>query len=121
MADIVHQLRMRAHAHDVFRAVTVEELLRPWWSGDGNLAVDCVEIDDGTRVSWRCVDGPAEWIGTDITFAFACDRGETVVRFSHRNWREPSDAFASCSTKWARILMALKSRMETPEADDLGV
>lgn len=121
MADIFHQLRMKATADDVFRAVNEEELLRPWWAGDGALAVQCVELDDGARVSWRCVDGPTEWIGTDITFAFAREGGETVVRFAHRNWRETSDAFARCTTKWARVLMALKARVETPEPDDVRV
>ena len=70
---------------------------------------------------WQCLDGPPEWIGTDITFSFAREGAETVVRFAHRNWREASDAFAQCTTKWGRVLMALKSRVETPEADDLRV
>jgi uncharacterized protein YndB with AHSA1/START domain len=119
MADIFHCVRMKAHADEVFRAVTEDELLERWWASDGNLAVRRVAITDGTSVSWRCVDGPSEWIGTDITFALAREGGETVVRFAHRNWRETSDAFARCTTKWARVLMALKSCVETPEADDL--
>jgi hypothetical protein len=121
MADIFHSLRMRASTDDVFRAVTEDELLRPWWASEGNLAVRPVEIADGLGVAWRCVDGPAEWIGTDITFAFVRDGAETIVRFAHRNWRETSDAFAQCTTKWGRVLFALKSRVETAEADDLRV
>jgi hypothetical protein len=121
MADIFHSLRMRASTDDVLRAVTEDELLRPWWAGDGNLAVRSVEMKGALGVAWRCVDGPPEWIGTDITFAFARDGAETIVRFAHRNWRETSDAFAQCTTKWGRVLMALKSRVETPEAEDLRV
>lgn len=121
MADIVHQLRMRAAADEVFRAVTVEGLLKPWWSSDGKLAVKCVERADGAHVSWRCIDGPAEWIGTDITFAFAREGSETIVRFAHRNWQDTTEAFARCTTKWARVLMALQARVETPEAEDLVV
>lgn len=121
MADIFHSLRMRASTEDVRRAVTEDELLRPWWAGEGNLAVRCVELGDGASVAWRCIDGPPEWEGTDITFAFARDGGETIVRFAHKNWREASDAFAQCTTKWGRVLLALKSRVETPEADDLRV
>jgi len=121
MADIVHQLRMRAPAEEVFRAVTEEGLLEPWWSGHGKLAVDRLELEESKRVSWRCVDGPEEWVGTDITFAFAPEGSDTVVRFSHRNWREASDAFARCTTRWGCVLMALKSRVETPEPDDVFV
>jgi hypothetical protein len=126
MADIFHCLRMSASPADVLRAVTEDELLRPWWgsdnANDNDLSVRSLEIADGidgAGVAWRCVDGPPEWIGTDIVFAFAQEGRETVVRFAHRNWRETNDAFARCTTKWGRILMALKSRVETPEADDL--
>jgi uncharacterized protein YndB with AHSA1/START domain len=126
MADIFHCLRMSASPADVLRAVTEDELLRPWWANenanDNDLSVRRLRIadgHDGAGVAWRCIDGPAEWIGTDIVFAFAQEGRETVVRFAHRNWRETNDAFARCTTKWGRILMALKSRVETPEADDL--
>jgi hypothetical protein len=121
MADIFHCLRMSASPDDVFRAVTEEELLRPWWANETELDVRCVEVSDGARVVWRCFEGPPEWVGTDISFAFAREGRETVVRFAHRNWRETSDAFAQCTTKWGRVLMALKSRVERPEADDLLV
>ncbi len=120
MADIFHCLRMSASRDDVLRAVTEDELLRPWWANDNHLAVRRLEIADGSSVAWRCTDGPPGWIGTDIVFAFAQEGRETVVRFAHRNWRETNDAFARCTTKWGRVLMALKSRVETPEADDLA-
>jgi uncharacterized protein YndB with AHSA1/START domain len=133
MADIFHCLRMSASPDDVLRAVTEDELLRPWWAAEDagpspapssrtpRFAVRCLSIAEsaGPGVAWRCVDGPPEWIGTDIVFALAQEGRETVVRFAHRNWRETNDAFARCTTKWGRILMALKSRVETPEADDL--
>ncbi len=127
MADIFHCLRMSASPTEVLRAVTENELLRPWWASDNanddELAVRRLELADGVEgagVAWRCTAGPPEWIGTDIVFAFAQEGRETVVRFAHRNWRETNDAFARCTTKWGRILMALKSRVETPEADDLA-
>ena len=44
MADIFHCLRMDASPDDVFRAVTEDDLLRPWWARDGALDVRCVEI-----------------------------------------------------------------------------
>lgn len=121
MVAIFHCLRMNAAPEDVFRAVTEDELLRPWWAKEGTLDVRCVEISDGAKVVWRCFDGPPEWIGTDIAFAFVAEGRETVVRLTHRNWREPSEAFAHCTTKWGRVLMALKSRVERPEAEDLLV
>jgi hypothetical protein len=121
MADIFHCLRVSASPDEVLRAVTEKELLRPWWAGNDGLSVRCLTLADGAGpgIAWRCVEGPPEWIGTDIVFALAEEGRETVVRFAHRNWRETNDAFARCTTKWGRILMALKSRVETLEADDV--
>jgi uncharacterized protein YndB with AHSA1/START domain len=133
MADIVHCLHMRASPDDVLRAVTEDELLRPWWAAEdaelpaapaartprSGLRFRSLADGAGQGVAWRCIDGPPEWVGTDIVFTLAQEGRETVVRFAHRNWRETNDAFARCTTKWGRILMALKSRVETPEADDL--
>ena len=122
MADIFHCLRMTASPDEVLRAVTEDELLRPWWAGGDGFAVRCLSTADagGPAVAWRCIGGPPDWIGTDIVFALAQEGRETVVRFAHRNWRETNDAFARCTTKWGRVLLALKSRVETPEAEDLG-
>ena len=128
MADIFHSLRMRASTDDVINAVTEDELLRPWWPDEGlvlaaqparDQAVSRVERAISSSVAWRCVEGPEEWVGTDIMFAFARDGGDTVVRFAHRNWRDTSDSFAECTTKWGRVLLALKARVETPDADDV--
>ena len=121
MADIFHTLRMRAAAEDVLLAVTENDLLRPWWASEGALAVRSLEVAEGRGVAWRCVEGPPEWVGTDIAFAVACDGGDTILRFSHRNWHATTEAFAHCTTKWGRVLLALKSHVETPEAEDLRV
>jgi hypothetical protein len=121
MADIFHCLRMNASADDVFRAVTEESLIEPWWARESPLSVRCMEVTEGAHVWWRCIDGPEEWIGTDIVFAFAREGSETVVRFAHKNWRTASDTFARCTTKWGCVLLALKSRVETPDADDVRV
>lgn len=121
MADIFHSLRMSASPEDIFRAVADETLVRRWWPQEQALAMRRVVMTEGAQVAWRCVAGPAEWVGTDIAFSLAREGSETVVRLAHRNWREVTDAFAQCTTKWGRVLFALKSRVETPEAEDLHV
>jgi hypothetical protein len=88
---------------------------------DAPLDVEALAVDAGPGVVWRCVSGPPQWAGTDIEFYLVRDGDDTVVRFVHRNWRESSDAFARCTTKWGRVLQALKSRVETPEADDVDI
>lgn len=129
MADIVHRVQMRAAQEDVFAALAALDVraLRAR-NAIAEFRLDTViakmrvaQIEDGTSVVWHCVDGPPDWIGTDVAFDLASEGDETIVRFRHRNWRETTDFMGHCSTKWAFLLLDLKSRVETPEPDDLYV
>jgi len=64
-------------------------------------------------VEWRCVGGPAEWVGTSVTFDLTAHEDETVVMFAHSNWREPGEFMAHCSARWAYFLISLKLLVET--------
>lgn len=126
MADIVHRVQMRAAQEDVFAALTGKALRAR--NGLAELRLDTVtatmkvaQVEEGTRVVWQCVDGPPDWIGTDVAFDLASEGDQTIVRFRHRNWRETTDFMGHCSTKWAFLLFDVKSRVETPEPDDLYV
>ena len=94
MYDIRHRIGVAGSPAAVYQQVATTDGLEAWWTydvrgdsevgekvsfhfnGDGRSAVDedramvmeVVELRDGERVAWRCVEGPAEWVGTDITF-----------------------------------------------------
>ena len=57
--------------------------------------------------------GPAEWVGTTVTFDLKTTGGETVLLFTHADWREPVEFMHHCSTKWGVFLISLKSLLET--------
>ena len=123
--DIRHTVQMRASKAEVFRALD-ERMARGRFARfarfcDQKLVVrmQTLDVSAGTRMAWRCVEGPPGWIGTAITFDLAKDGDETIVRFTHENWQETSDLMARTSAKWAEFLFALKSWLETPEADDV--
>ena len=40
--------------------------------------------------SWNCVEGADEWVGTKLAFDLTHNDDETVVLFTHADWREPS-------------------------------
>lgn len=123
---------MRAPIGDVFGA-----LLPAPRAGGGDLAdfhlgeggvhakVRMGEVARGERISWSCVEGPQDWIGTEVTFELARDGvgddARTVVKLSHRNWKRASDFMGDCSVQWATFLLHLKARLEMPEPDDLYV
>ena len=62
---------------------------------------------------WEVVDGPAEWIGTTISFELRQDGDYAIVLFKHQGWKEPVEFMHHCSTKWAIFLMSLESTWET--------
>lgn len=148
MADIIHRIGIRAPATKVYEALSSVAGLAGWWTehaeGDarvggridfhfrrqtgeliGQMAMEVRALTPGTEVRWRCVDGPAEWIGTDITFELSQQDGQTIVLFGHRNWREAIEFTSHCSMKWATFLLSLRELVETgrgkPSPHDLKI
>ena len=84
-----------------------------------------LELQPATRVLWQVVDGPAEWIGTTISFDLRQEGEYCIVMFQHQGWREPVEFMHHCSTKWAIFMMSLKSLIETgkgaPAPDDVKI
>ena len=74
---------------------------------------------------WQVVDGPAEWIGTQISWDSSRKATTAIVLFKHQGWKEPVEFMHHCSTKWAIFLMSLKSLLETgkgaPSPDDVKI
>jgi hypothetical protein len=127
MADIVHKLPMHASIGEVWSALEWSGLPSPAKDGIVRLRLDearvavlrLVDVEPGARAAWQCVDGPPDWVGTDVSIDLAPDGDDTIVRLRHRNWREADDGMGQWSTRWAWLLFGLKSRVEIPEAEDL--
>jgi uncharacterized protein YndB with AHSA1/START domain len=130
MADILHRIGALAPLDDVRRALTTTSGLAAWWttdtSGDaevgGKLAFRFSEVggfdmevleSSPATVRWRVIDGPADWVGTEIAFHLEQCGDYTVLRFHHQGWAEPTEFMHHCSTKWATFLMSLKELVET--------
>lgn len=143
MVDILHRVGITASQDAVYRALTTTEGLAGWWTrdvrGDGDVGGVLqfrFDLGDGEsggfdmsvleakpdRVLWEVVDGPEEWIGTQISWDLRTEGEYTIIMFAHRGWREPVDFMYHCSTKWATFLMSLKALLETgtgaPAPDD---
>jgi uncharacterized protein YndB with AHSA1/START domain len=129
MVDILHRVGIVSTPDAVYEALTTAEGLAAWWTndttitGDGLIALRfsevggfdmrVLELRPGAQVLWEVVDGPAEWIGTTITFDLVQEAEWTIVLFAHAGWREPVEFMSHCSTKWATFLMSLKALVET--------
>lgn len=132
MAEIHHQIGILGKAEEIYHALTTDEGLSSWWTGETTGAGDVGSIihfrfngDDGPDfevtellpnelVRWRHSGRmPEDWMGTEITFRLVNKDSQVMVRFTHSNWQSPSDFMAHCSTKWAVFLLSLKEAIET--------
>src|SRR5215204_4159571 len=148
MADIIHRIGIKSAPEKVYQALSSAEGLAHWWTeetegeaqlggkieftfrsegGDikGKMVMEVLEQNPQKNVRWRCVDGPPEWIGTEITFDLSLQDGQTILIFGHRAWREAVEFMAHCSMKWAVFLLSLREYVETgkgkPSPHDLKI
>jgi len=148
MVDIIHRIGIRSSASQVYKALSTIEGLAHWWTeeteadeqvggkieftfrssaGDikGKMVMEVQELNPEKSVRWRCVDGPPEWIGTDITFDLSQQDDQTIIIFGHRGWQEAVEFMAHCSMKWAVFLLSLREYVETghgkPSPNDLKI
>ncbi len=134
MSDIRHRVGVFAPQQQVFDTLSTIKGLSGWWTRDvrgderegGNLefyfrggdtpsaVMRVTEITPSERVAWECVEGPKDWIGTTLTFELypGPEERETVVKFTHGDWREPAEFLHHCSTRWAQYLISLKTGLE---------
>ncbi len=132
MPDIVHRVGINVSPAKVYEAVATLDGLSHWWivgtEGDpsvggtihfkpegGGFDMKVMESTPGRLVRWKCVGGPKEWVGTELTFRMEGREGQTYVLFTHSGWREPVEFMYHRSTKWAVFLPSLMNRVERAE------
>ena len=137
MVDILHRVGATVSPAEVYAALTTTDGLAGWWTEDTKAEGDAGEVGGvirfrfagapepagfdmlvydlrpGERVLWEVVDGPEEWIGTEVVFELSQEEDFTIVMFAHTGWREAVPFMNHCSTKWATFLMSLKQLVET--------
>lgn len=144
MVDILHRIGVTGSSpDDVYAALTTVDGLAKWWTEDttgddkvggviqfrfgaaGGFDMKVLETRPGELVRWEVVEGPEEWIGTEVRFELKQEDGFTIVLFTHEGWKEPVEFMNHCSTKWAVFLMSLKRLVETgkgePAPDDVQI
>jgi len=130
MADIRHNVVIKATPEKVYQAVTTQEGLEAWWCKDTTAKPEVgfvnififgkyynemkvTDLVPNKRASWECINSIEEWIGTGISFDLEEKNGNTLLRFTHGNWKAVTDTFAACNYDWASFMKSLKSYCET--------
>ncbi len=136
MPDILHRIGIKSSLNAVYRVLTTRDGLAGWWTRDtqgegaviggqlrfafsaggveiGAFEMKVLALEPDAQVLWQVVDGPEEWIGTQISWGLKQEGDYSIVLFKHLGWPEPVEFMHHCSTKWAIFLMSLKSLLET--------
>ena len=133
MPSIKHYLLIKAHPKEVYSAITKTGGLKSWWTAGAKadervggtaefvfgeryyIKMKITILKDNKTIEWECLEGDKEWIGTTFLFDLEEKDGNTILRFSHSNWKEETDFFASCNFNWGYYLNSLKQYCETGE------
>ena len=136
MATILLRVPVEADPKVTYDALSTSQGVNAWWSNhtegpegvgstmkvafpDAPMTFDFEVTEEraGERVAWKCLAGPPEWIGTDISFEIQSDEGNTSVLFSHDGWSTTEESFPFIAYSWAQILPRLKNLAETGAVD----
>jgi uncharacterized protein YndB with AHSA1/START domain len=148
MVSIIHRIGIRSGADKVYKAISTIDGLSNWWTSEvdgeeqlggklkftfrtqtgevkGEMTMEVTDLHAEKNIKWQCVEGPDEWIGTDITFNLSQGDDQTIIIFGHRNWQDATEFTAHCSMKWAVFLLSLRDYIETgkgkPSPDDIKI
>lgn len=130
MADIRHNVVIKATPEKVYKAVTTQDGLEGWWCkqttakpelgfvnififGKFRNEMKVTELFANKRTEWECINSIDEWIGTKISFDLEEKNGNTILRFTHGGWKEVTDTYAGCNYDWAQFMKSLKTLCET--------
>ena len=141
MATIYHQVGIKAPIDKVFNAIATLDGVSNWWTpttgddtvngklvfhfGEHKVTMQVIESINQQRIVWKNIDDEGEWKDTLFTFDLQQDNDQVLVNFTHANWKEVTELFSHCSTKWAVFLLSLKEYVETgtgkPFPDDIAI
>ena len=137
MATILLRMPVEAEPKTVYENLASPDGITGWWSnhteGSGGVGsimkvsfpdapitfdFEVTEETPGERIAWRCLAGPPEWVGTNLSFDIQTDDdGNTSVLFSQEGWTTTEGSFPFIAYSWAQILPRLKALTETGKRD----
>lgn len=137
MATILLRMPVAAEPKAIYDGLATSDGVNGWWSNhaegpegpgstmkvafpDAPITFDfeVTKETPGENVTWRCLAGPPEWVGTDVSFDIETDdEGSTSVLFSHDGWATTEDSYPFIAYSWAQILPRLKALVEDGKRD----
>jgi uncharacterized protein YndB with AHSA1/START domain len=136
MVDLNHIVPINASAAKVFSAVATTEGNRGWWTADSKVdskvggkaefgfddrsmvfRMTLDKLVPDREVVMSCYGDNPEWNGTTLTWTILQDGEQTLLKFTHSNWRSMTDFCARCNSMWGHLMYRLKAFAETGHVD----
>ena len=132
MANICLTIGTKAPADKMMAALNTIDGLNNWWTSDtsGDTVIGGIIIfrfgenggmdmrvqeSNPQKVTWECMTGPDEWVGTKLHFLVEENEGHAQLMFKHEGWAAETSFHHHCSMKWAVFLLSLKQYLDTGE------
>lgn len=132
MSTIHHKLVIKVSPEIVYKAITSEQGLQSWFAkqttakpepgfkntftfGTFVNEMEIANLIPNQKVEWTCTRSIEEWLGTTVSFDLEGTNEKTTLRFTHSDWKDVTDSFASTNYDWGRFLASLKSFCENGE------
>ncbi|WP_152270735.1 SRPBCC family protein [Agriterribacter humi] len=133
MADINHQIAIKASAKKIYELISTKEGIQKWLTkGDGwkikgkeNLGdtllfyfgenhheMKISKLEPNKEVKWACIVGHPEWIGTSVSFIIESKGAENILHFAHKGWTKRTNFFKQCSQVWEGSVVDIKNVVE---------
>jgi uncharacterized protein YndB with AHSA1/START domain len=134
MADIFHDLPIKAARGRVFRAISTAHGLDTWWtkrSAGEPLEGTEYRLWFGPEYDWRAkvarcvpdaefeleiVHADSDWMGTRVGFRLEPRSGATWVQFYHTGWPGANEHYRVSCNCWAMYLRVLRRSLEHGES-----
>lgn len=134
MADIFHELPIRAPLSRVFHAISSPEGLDTWWTktSAGRAAVgETYDLGFGSEYQWQArviacspdhtfelefTQSDFDWNGTRVRIEVESRDDRTWLRFRHTGWPNLNEHFRISCTCWASYLRILRRSLEHGES-----
>jgi len=133
MADIYHDLWIKASIDQVFEAISEPSFIDSWWtnhcegctekdglyrfyfSNDYDWYAKVNELEINKHISWTMTQSDADWDGTILDFLLLEENDLVHLQFAHLGWKETNLHFRRTSYCWAMYLRLLKRFIEKGE------
>lgn len=136
MEKILHNITISAPLEKVFQAVSTENGFKGWWAQDTEVQGDnfifsfsnkqhvakfkVVKKQENKFIRMDAFEGMTEqWAGSYLLFELKENDGNTVLTFTHGDWKEQDQEYAMCNTNWGKLMFHLKTFAETGNPDPM--